>query len=295
MRVWAMRCGHGAFVMLAGMYFMTDVVLLRVLGIAANLLDMAYCSKVDPKGPMWLNIRWGALYVGINVVQLAFLYSEMRSVDLDPELSETYRAHFESHGVSQSQFRKLILSATPVEFRDGEIIQQEGETADGLVLMTSGAASVSEDGVQVASVDSTFAGSLAFLVDADSTYQATFAAHGAVRAYRWRAEELKAVLQRNPSLAVSVRAMLQHELLKFNKGALSFVRIGSYTQLLRGVLVDGVVAHDERAFCDDYRRSRSITDAEHEACLASAGWTVEQWRAGKGPGWAAAHVGRAAA
>ena len=53
MRVWAMRCGHGAFVMLAGMYFMTDVVLLRVLGIVANSLDMCYCFKVAAT-PLWL-------------------------------------------------------------------------------------------------------------------------------------------------------------------------------------------------------------------------------------------------
>ena len=34
---------------------------------------------------MWLNIRWGSLYVVINLVQLGVLYYAKRSVELDPE------------------------------------------------------------------------------------------------------------------------------------------------------------------------------------------------------------------
>jgi hypothetical protein len=43
-RVWAMGAGHCAFVMLASMYLMTDMVLLRVLGIIANAFDMLYAA-----------------------------------------------------------------------------------------------------------------------------------------------------------------------------------------------------------------------------------------------------------
>ena len=68
-RIWAMRAGHAAFIMLASMYLMTDMVLLRVLGIVANGFDMFYCYLVA-EVPLWLNIRWGAFYVLVNVVQL---------------------------------------------------------------------------------------------------------------------------------------------------------------------------------------------------------------------------------
>lgn len=46
-RVWAMGAGHCAFVMLASMYLMTDMVLLRVLGIVANAFDMLYADAPD--------------------------------------------------------------------------------------------------------------------------------------------------------------------------------------------------------------------------------------------------------
>lgn len=87
-RVWAMGAGHCAFVMLASMYLMTDMVLLRVLGIIANAFDMLYATAPavhsDPsrqlsttwttltgvtlcsycflvaESPLWLNIGWGA-------------------------------------------------------------------------------------------------------------------------------------------------------------------------------------------------------------------------------------------
>lgn len=306
-RVWAMRCGHGAFVMLAGMYFMTDVVLLRVFGIIANALDMCYCAKVAAT-PLWLNIGWGGLYVVINAVQLYFLYSETAAVDLDPELREVYRAHFEAHGITQQQFRKLIMRAEKVTFEPGDAIQIEGRSADQLVLMTSGAAAVSENGIKVAQVDSTFVGNMSFLDGSrsassssppsaeagDSTakstpstkFQATFTAtSNPVAAFVWKADDLKSLLAANPSLALSVRAMLHDELLKFNKGALAYARIGSYKQLLRGVTVDGVVNREEFKFVDGFRRRAQITDADHLECLAAVGWTETQWKSGKGPRW----------
>jgi hypothetical protein len=51
-RVWAMGAGHCAFVMLGSMYLMTDMVLLRVLGIVANAFDMFYCFLVA-EAPLW--------------------------------------------------------------------------------------------------------------------------------------------------------------------------------------------------------------------------------------------------
>ena len=287
MRIWAMRCGHGAFVMLACMYFMTDVVLLRVLGIVANALDMCYCFKVAAT-PLWLNIGWGGLYVAINVVQLYVLYSETASVDLDPEMRELHRAHFEAHGITQQQFRKLLTRAGKVTFRAGEAIQLEGQPATKLVLMASGGACISENGVQVAKVDSTFVGNMAFLAaDAASaapTYQATFIADTAVVAWVWKADDLRSLVETNPSLGLSVRAMLHDELLKFNQGALAYARVGSYKQLLRGVTVDGEVNAEERTFVEGFRRRVGLSDGEHVQCLKALGWSEAQWKCGKGPG-----------
>lgn len=310
-----MRCGHGAFVMLAGMYFMTDVVLLRVLGIIANSLDMAYCFKVAAQ-PLWLNIGWGALYVVINAYQLYVIYSETASVDMDAELSEMYRTHFQSHGITQQQFRKLVNAARKVTFARGEAIQTEGQPAEALVLMAKGSASISEKGVQVATVDTTFVGSLALLgqsspaqstssssssADAATssstatttppTYQATFAAASEVVAWVWNTDELNSLLAANPSLELSVRAMLHDELLKFNKGALAYARIGSYTQLLRGVTVDGRISVEERTLAQQFRARAGITPDEHCQCLAAVGWSEAQWQSGKGPrSWSGAYA-----
>ena len=303
MRVWAMRCGHGAFVMLAGMYFMTDVVLLRVLGIVANSLDMCYCFKVAAT-PLWLNIGWGALYVVVNVVQLYLIYSETASVELDPELSDTYRAHFEAHGITQQQFRKLMAHAEKRVYPPGEAIQIEGQPAQKLVLMARGAAGISENGIQVATVDTTFVGNMSFL-DSNSAggagaalrrrlsgeppppptarYKATSTAQSAVTAWEWGSGDLQALLAANPSLGLSVRAMLHEELLKFNKGALAYARIGSYKQLLRGVTVDGVVNAEERQFVGSFRTRARISPDEHLECLAAVGWTDAQWKSGRGP------------
>jgi hypothetical protein len=114
-RVWAMRAGHAAFVMLASMYLMTDMVLLRILGIVANGLDMFYCFLVA-EAPLWLNIRWGAFYVLVNLVQLGQLYWEQRKVEMDAVQSEMFATHFLQHGMTQSQFVMLYRLGTVHEF-----------------------------------------------------------------------------------------------------------------------------------------------------------------------------------
>ena len=276
-----MLAGHSAFVMLAGMYFMTDAVLLRVLGIAANLLDMAYCFK-GVQAPLWLNIRWGALYVVINVVQLYLLYSATRAVDLDPESRELYTAHFQQHGVSQPQFAKLLTSASRRSFTAGATLIAEGQPSDSLLLLTSGAVAQHKEGIHLANADSTFVGNLAFLSEEASTYKSTYSARdGGASALEWPASELKQLLARNPELGVCVRAMLHAEALKTHAASLSHAPLTAYASILAGVLSDGLVGEQERTFCAAFRAKHGVTDEQHAAALRSAGWDVAAFEAGK--------------
>ena len=279
LRKWGLRAGHAAFVMLAAMYFMTDVVLLRVLGIVANLLDMAYCYK-GIESPLWLNIRWGALYVAINVVQLYLLYHASRSVQLDKEARELYMAHFEPHGITQPQFAKLLASATRREFGAGVELVREGERASTLLLLTGGSVAQLKGGIHIANADSTFVGNLAFLVDEAPAYQTTFVACSPARALEWCAEDLKSVLARNPELGVCVRSMLQHGMLKQHRSSLSHAHLTAYTSIIAGVVSDGIVSQEERAFCAAFRERYHISTEEHASTLTAAGWTLAAFDTG---------------
>ena len=148
-RFWAMGAGHCAFVMLASMYLMTDMVLLRVLGITANGFDMFYCFLVA-EAPLWLNIRWGAFYVLVNLVQLGQLYWETRELAMDPAQLEAYESLFKRHGFTQPQFLKLFRLGTPRLFAAGEEVVREGDEAKTLVLILDGQGEVRVSGNPVA-------------------------------------------------------------------------------------------------------------------------------------------------
>eukprot|EP00908_Phaeocystis_cordata_P021295 Transcript_3644.p2 GENE.Transcript_3644~~Transcript_3644.p2 ORF type:complete len:261 (-),score=92.40 Transcript_3644:153-935(-) len=259
---------------------MTDVVLLRVLGIVANLLDMAYCYKGIPS-PLWLNIRWGALYVVINVVQLFLLYSETRSVQLDPEAREVYATHFEPHGVTQPQFAKLMASTTRRAYAGGVELVREGELATTLLLLVDGSAAQHRGGLRVANADSTFVGNLAFLADSKPTYQSTWITTGPAHALEWNAEELKSMLKRNPDLGICFRGALRGALLDQHSSSLSQAHLNAYTHVLAGVAGDGTVTADERQFCSEFRKRHGVSDAQHADALKAMGWTPAAFEAGK--------------
>ena len=131
------------------MYLMTDMVLLRVLGIVANGLDMFYCFLVA-ETPLWLNIRWGAFYVLVNVVQLGQLYWDQRSLDLDPVQSEIFEQHFRSHGMTHPQFTKLYRLASSRVLPPGAEVVAQAADAASVSLLLDGTVRIEVDGDDLA-------------------------------------------------------------------------------------------------------------------------------------------------
>ena len=290
-RVWAMRSGHAAFVMLASMYLMTDMVLLRVLGIAANGLDMFYCFLVA-ETPLWLNIRWGAFYVLINVVQLAQIYWDQRTLKLDPVQAEVYESYFQRHGMTQPQFVKLYRLATTRDFAVGEAIVSGGEGATTVTLVLDGSVELQEHGVGVAQQEGgSWIGAAEFLATSTTGGNggggaagegATTAAGGAafelsaratttVRALEWSAAELRSCCSRNPSLALPLQSTLSEEVKTELGQHQKFARLAAYRAVLAGVWADETVTEDEHAFLLRYRHAHTISALEHEQAMTSIG------------------------
>ena len=92
--------------------------------------------------PLWLNIRWGAFYVLVNVVQLAQIYYEQRSVEMDPAAKEIFEVYFQRHGLTPVQFQKLMLLSTTKAFAPGDMLTEEGKVASELILLIDGSVGV---------------------------------------------------------------------------------------------------------------------------------------------------------
>ena len=240
----------------------------------------AYCYKGIPQ-PLWLNIRWGALYVAINVVQLYLLYSDSRAVQLDPEMRELYATHFEPHAVTTAQFAKMMATATSKSFGAGTPLVAEGARASELLLLVRGSATQHKDGLQVGSGDSTFIGPIAFLDDSQPTYPSTWVTTGPAAAYVWDAEELKALLARNPELGISVRGMLRSSLVERVTSSLASAHLTAYAYIIAGVTGDGAVSPQEQRFCAEFRKKYSITEAQHADALQAMGWTPAAFEKGE--------------
>eukprot|EP00854_Cymbomonas_tetramitiformis_P030631 gene30631-38330_t len=134
---WFIYSGQVAFVLLGLSFVMTDVVILRVLAIIANMMDMIYMYGVGDS-PLWLNIRWGALYIIVNIVQILKVLYDKRSVAFDPVKERVYELMF--HDLTRVQFQVLMKEAKFIDLEPGTELCTEGQVADKLFLITDGTA-----------------------------------------------------------------------------------------------------------------------------------------------------------
>lgn len=256
----------------------------------------SYCFLVA-EVPLWLNIRWGAFYVLVNVVQLGQIYMEQREVSMDPAQQDAFDTLFRRHGFTQTQFVKLWKLGELKTFQKNDEIVLEGQMAESLVLLLDGEAEQLVSGNQVMRLhDGAVAGATEYMKetrptaesDADGgavTEEQLEAAHSkngqyistvrcvspTVHTLCWDRASLRSLSARNPAMAFPLSALLSEVVTAEQQGLLAFSRLASYRAVVAGVLADDIVTDEEHAFLMRYRQAHAITGEEHLGTLRAMG------------------------
>ena len=109
---------------------------------------------------------------------------------------------------------------------------------------------------------------------------ATVQAVTPVTVFRWSYEALEQVMVKNRDLDNAIRSLIAKDLASKVQAANTDNVSTMYTSLLLGVLKDNVVTTKERAALDVFRLHHRVSKAAHHKALATAGWTVEEFKAG---------------
>jgi hypothetical protein len=81
---WHDWIGNFCYFLLAVSYIVTNIVWLRSIAVVALALEGIYFYAGSEK-PLWVGIFWAAVFVVINLVQLARIYREHLAVRLSAE------------------------------------------------------------------------------------------------------------------------------------------------------------------------------------------------------------------
>ena len=205
---WIDLAGHLSFVLTAGSFLLRDILLLRAMAVLSGLVGVVYNASL-PSGPLWLVIFWLSIFVLINLVQIGRLMAERRAVTLSGEEQELLDTLFV--GLSPVEMMKLVRAGTWQSLPDGHLFTLQGAPVQALSLLSSGEVQVLRDGQEVdRSRDGMLIGEVSFV--GGSVASAEVRATRPCRALVWAQDDLRALLTRNPSLALSLQGVLAADL-----------------------------------------------------------------------------------
>jgi CRP-like cAMP-binding protein len=208
--------GHVSFLLLGYSYMTSDLLTLRALAIGG--LSAAVVFQYFRDVPLWLPIRWNALFVAINVFWVAKLYYDEYNAEhwCTTEERSLYDRHF-SH-MALNSFRTLLKHGKWRDIERGFEFTKEGKMNENVHVLIDGSAEVYVGGKSVNSIDAgSFIGEMSLMrsiAGSNAKKQskrpraasATVVAAERCRVFSWDDGELRQLIQQNEQIKSGVQA-----------------------------------------------------------------------------------------
>lgn len=200
--------GHLSFGLTAFSFYVRDMLVLRCLAIASCLVGIGYNYWL-PAGPLWLVIFWLTVFIGINGTRIAGIVMARRAVSFSPEEAELFDTIFREF--TPVEFMKLLRIGEWRDVKEGHRFSVQGQNQRGLKLLYNGEVVVERDGAEIARArDGAMLGEMAFIQGGPAT--ATVTASRPCRYLFWDGPELRALLNRNPTMDVAMKHVFSMDL-----------------------------------------------------------------------------------
>ncbi len=191
---------HASNVLLLVSYSVRDMLWLRWFAVAAACIVMPY-YLLQPQ-VLWPPVFWGAVFVLINLVQIARIYAERRPVVLGADEQRLYDLAFRS--LRPREFLSLALVGEWRDAVEGEVIMRRGEPADSIAIAIDGTVRVDlGERILGSLAPGHVIGSALALIGEPSPVDARFIA--AARYMRWPLSNLRAFIDKRPDLRDALR------------------------------------------------------------------------------------------
>lgn len=156
--------GHASFGFLALAYVSQDALMLR--GFAVGGVSCAVIFQYYREKPLWLPIRWNALFLAINLGMIAVLLSdEADALNIPPDQKMVYEAVFRGRGMTPTDFVRLMRVSERQVVQPGSVLVSSDKESSHLYLLQGGRMTVRDKKGKIVDelLQGQFAGALSFL------------------------------------------------------------------------------------------------------------------------------------
>ena len=168
---WQDWIGNVCYLILAISYGVSSIYWLRGLAIVALGLESIYFF-FGSDTPLWVGIGWNAIFIAMNVLQLALLLHRRIRVRIDEEERLLHRGLFSELPVAE--FKLLLRLGHWRDVPEGSRLATQNQPVQDVMVIISGAARVEVDGKLVALLQpGNFVGEMSFLTKGNALADVT--------------------------------------------------------------------------------------------------------------------------
>jgi hypothetical protein len=201
---------HAASILTTIAYLVKDILWLRLLTVLACIAGIIFNYFIHDN-PLWVVIYWNLLFLAINVVQIGIIVKERREVSFTEEEKELYETLFQNF--APFEFMKLLRVGRWLEAKKDQVLAVEQKSLDSVMLIYNGLVQVEAGGQTITQLkDGSFIGEMSFITGGEAT--ATVKAVEPTRYLSWAKEDLRQLLNRNPSMRFAMQTVLSADLTK---------------------------------------------------------------------------------
>ena len=200
--------GHASFVLTALSFYVRDMIFLRSLAIASGIVGITY-NYFNFTPPLWLVIFWLSVFIFINGYRIIGIILERRSIKFNEEELELHETVFQNF--TSLEFMKLMRIAEWRSVEVGHQFAEQGKIIDGLNLLFNGEVIIERNGQELGhGRDGSMIGEMSFIQGGAAT--ATVLSTRACRYVHWPKEQLRSLLNRNPSMDIAMKTVFSLDL-----------------------------------------------------------------------------------
>lgn len=194
--------GHISYVLLVLSMMMRTMLWLRIIAISAGTASFLY-------GFFWLGdavtVFWEAVFVAVNVAQLAIMAYEQRHRSLNEDEKVLVEAVLP--GANMAQIRRLLALGKAHEAPPETVILRQGEEPDALIVLTRGTVQVEREGQVIGACgEGDFLGEISFQRGGPATADVIVTNTAHYTAFERKA--LQAFLKRHSDIASAMQASM---------------------------------------------------------------------------------------
>jgi CRP-like cAMP-binding protein len=198
---------HFSNVLMLLSYSVRNILWLRWFAVSAAITVIPYYFYRQEI--LWPPILWAAVFLCINLFQIARIYAERRPVRFSPDEQTLYDMGF--HSLAPRDFISLVLAGEWRDAQPGEQPLTEGQPVSSVCIATAGTVQISRLGKALTTVKPGHVlGTALALTGNASPVSASFTAAG--RYIRWPLANLRTFLDAKPELREAIHALVSRDL-----------------------------------------------------------------------------------